>query len=86
MIFEADNDDNVSPRARLEREFEKFLYQHGVRRSQQTIVWFALEVSKAEAHTTSGTPTEAEVISLLGGRANDGYQEDLSQLLASHPG
>ena len=69
---------------RLQIEFEKFLYLHGVRRSQQTIMWFALEVASAET-SSAWAASQEDVIAMLGGRSRDFYQEDMTQLLASPP-
>jgi len=72
-------------RSLVELEFERFLKRRSADRSQQSIVSFAIEATRANTRPFLGTLHETEVITLLGGRTQDSYQQELAQLLRNPP-
>ena len=72
-------------RSLVELEFGRFLTRNSVERSEQTIVSFAIEATRANTRPFLGALHEPEVIALLGGRTADSYLQELSKLLSSPP-
>lgn len=72
-------------RSLVEHEFERFLKRRSTDRSQQSIVSFAIEATRANTRPFLGALHEAEVITLLGGRTPDSYHDELARLLRDPP-
>ena len=69
----------------VEMEYERFLVQRSSTRSQQSIMSFAIDATRANTRAFLRVLNEEEIITLLGGRTADSYRQELTQLLGSPP-
>jgi hypothetical protein len=68
-------------RALVELEFERFLQERSMQRSQQSIVSFAIEMTKADTQEFLNVLKESEIILFLGGRASGPQDEKMLRIL-----